>query len=173
MAKFCTPKALKGLLFLLASALAVYIVGPPLFWQFREGLKLIKHSASCPPCECDCSSDGSAFTIPPGLNNLTFSDCGNNDPVIQEEISKNMTDLLTEELRLHRTVADENQQHAEMALLDAKRLASQYQKEAEKCNAGMETCEGARERAEKLLNEEKKLSALWEQRARQMGWKDA
>lgn len=88
-------------------------------------------------------------------------------------MEKNSTDLVSEELRLQEIVAEENQQHAEMMLLDAKKLASQYQKEAEKCNAGIETCEGARERAEASLVTERKATALWEQRARQMGWKDA
>ncbi|KAB2613461.1 hypothetical protein D8674_035777 [Pyrus ussuriensis x Pyrus communis] len=42
----------------------------------------------------------------------------------------------------------ENQQRAHMALLEAKKIASQYQKEADKCSSGMETCEKAREKAE-------------------------
>jgi hypothetical protein len=87
-------------------------------------------------------------------------------------MEKNYTDLLAEELKLQETVTVENQQRADMALLEAKKLASQYQKEAEKCTAGMETCEEARERAEATLRAEKKLSSLWEQRARQLGWKE-
>jgi hypothetical protein len=33
--------------------------------------------------------------------------------------------------------------------LEAKRMTSQYQKEAEKCDSGMGSCEAAREKAEK------------------------
>ncbi|RXH71703.1 hypothetical protein DVH24_025204 [Malus domestica] len=33
-----------------------------------------------------------------------------------------------------------------MALLEAKKIASQYQKEVDKCSSGMETCEEAREK---------------------------
>ncbi|MCI96033.1 hypothetical protein A2U01_0117332, partial [Trifolium medium] len=54
-----------------------------------------------------------------------------------------------------------------MALLEAKKIASQYQKEADKCNSGMETCEQAREKAELALVAQKKVTALWELRARQ------
>ncbi|CAI0550838.1 unnamed protein product [Linum tenue] len=59
-----------------------------------------------------------------------------------------------------------------MALLEAKKITSQYQKEADKCNSGMETCEEAREKAEASLVAQKKLTALWETRARQKGWKE-
>lgn len=59
-----------------------------------------------------------------------------------------------------------------MALLEAKKITSQYQKEADKCNSGMETCEEAREKAEASLVAQKKLTSMWEQRARQRGWKD-
>nr|GEZ70199.1 CC-NBS-LRR resistance protein [Tanacetum cinerariifolium] len=59
-----------------------------------------------------------------------------------------------------------------MALLEAKKLTSQYQKEADKCNSGMETCEEAREKAEAALVSQKQETAMWENRARQKGWKD-
>lgn len=68
--------------------------------------------------------------------------------------------------------ASENQRKADMALLEAKKLTSQYMKEADKCNSGMETCEEAREKAELLLLEQKKQTAIWETRARQKGWKE-
>lgn len=68
--------------------------------------------------------------------------------------------------------ASENQRKADMALLEAKKLTSQYMKEADKCNSGMETCEEAREKAEVLLLAQKKLTAIWEMRARQKGWKE-
>nr|KJB08629.1 hypothetical protein B456_001G094500 [Gossypium raimondii] len=66
----------------------------------------------------------------------------------------------------------ESQRRADMALLEAKKIASQYQKEADKCNSGMETCEEAREKAEAALVAQKKLTAMWETRARQKGWRE-
>ncbi|MFS7931567.1 hypothetical protein Hanom_Chr08g00718951 [Helianthus anomalus] len=71
------------------------------------------------------------------------------------------------------TEATESQQRAHMALLEAKKLTSQYQKEADKCNSGMETCEEAREKAEAALVSQKEQSAMWELRACQRGWKEA
>ncbi|KAL0362380.1 UNVERIFIED_CONTAM: hypothetical protein Scaly_1193200 [Sesamum calycinum] len=59
-----------------------------------------------------------------------------------------------------------------MALLEAKKMTSQYQKEADKCNSGMETCEEAREKSEAALLAQKQLTAMWEQRARQRGWRE-
>ena len=103
---------------------------------------------------------------------IEYADCGKHDPEVNEDMEKNYSDLLAEELKLQETVTVENQQRADMALLEAKKLASQYKKEAEKCTAGMETCEEARERAEATLIAEKKLSELWEQRAHKMGWKE-
>lgn len=81
-------------------------------------------------------------------------------------------ELLTEELKLRETEALDSQQRADMALLEAKKLTSQYQKEADKCNSGMETCEEAREKAEAALVSQKQETAMWENRARQKGWKD-
>ena len=91
---------------------------------------------------------------------------------MKEELEKYSTDLLSEELKLQATVADESQQRADASLLEVKKLSSQYQKEAEKCNFGMETCEEAREKAEAFLIAQKKLTTLWEQRARGLGWKE-
>lgn len=167
----CSPGALKLIMVLLGMSLAIYILGPPLYWQLAEGLASVRHAAACPSCVCDCSAE-SLSTIPPGLGNTSFADCGKHDPEVNEDMEKNYTDLLAEELKLQETVTVENQQRADMALLEAKKSASQYQKEAEKCTAGMETCEDARERAEATLLAEKRQSSLWEQRARQLGWKE-
>lgn len=101
-----------------------------------------------------------------------YSDCAKSDPEVSGDTEKNFAELLTEELKLRENQAMENQQHADMALLEAKKFASQYQKEADKCNSGMETCEEAREKSELALVEQKKLTALWELRARQKGWKE-
>ena len=93
------------------------------------------------------------------------------DPEVSEDMERSFTDLLSEELKLREAEAQENQQRADMALLEAKKIASQYQKEADKCNMGMETCEEAREKAEATLEIQRKLTAMWEFRARQRGWK--
>lgn len=108
----------------------------------------------------------------PGFGNTVSSDCDKVDPDLKEDLDKNALELLSEELKLQETVAEESQLHADSALLDAKKLASQYQKEAEKCNSGMETCEEAREKAQAALEAQKRLSVMWEKRAREMGWRD-
>ena len=111
----------------------------------------------------------SRFLIAVGI---CFADCAKHDPEVSEDTEKNFADLLTEELKLREAEALENQRRADMALLEAKKMTSQYQKEADKCNSGMETCEEAREKAEATLAAQKKLTALWESRARQRGWKE-
>jgi pyruvate-formate lyase len=90
---------------------------------------------------------------------------------VSEELDKSFTDLLAEDLKLREEEATTAQQKADVTLLEAKKLSSQYQKEADKCSSGMNTCEEAREKAEAALAEQKRLSALWESRARQRGWK--
>ncbi|ERN05488.1 hypothetical protein AMTRI_Chr12g234670 [Amborella trichopoda] len=162
------PALLKLLLALMALSLSLYILGPPLYWHIVEGIAAYRHS-SCPPCVCDCSSEP-LLTMPSGLINMSFADCSKHDPEMSEDMEKNFTDLLAEELKLQEALAVENQQHADMALLEAKKTASQYQKEADKCNSGMETCEEAREKSEATLLTQKKLTAMWEMRARQLGW---
>jgi len=98
--------------------------------------------------------------------------CAKHDPKLDGDTENNIAELLSEELNLRETEALKNQRRADMALLESKKTASQYQKEADKCNSGMETCEEAREKAEMALVAQKKLSALWELRARQKGWKE-
>ncbi|KAK9133291.1 hypothetical protein Scep_012819 [Stephania cephalantha] len=99
-------------------------------------------------------------------------DCAKHNPEVSEDMEKNFAELLSEELKLREAEALESQQRADMALLEAKKLASSYQKEADKCNSGMETCEEAREKAEATLLAQKRLTAMWELRARQRGWKE-
>ncbi|KAL1812910.1 hypothetical protein ACET3Z_022975 [Daucus carota] len=163
----------------LALCLAGYIVGPPLYWHFMEGVAAITRSSpssytysSCPPCHCDDCSSQPLVSIPQGLSNSSFTDCAKHDPSVSEDTEKNFADLLSEELKLREAESTESQQRADMALLEAKKLTSQYQKEADKCNSGMETCEEARAKSEAALLEQKKLSSMWEQRARQKGWKE-
>ncbi|XP_059449355.1 uncharacterized protein LOC132180511 [Corylus avellana] len=157
--------------------IAGYILGPPLYWQFVDGLAAVRHSSSssssyaCPPCQCDCSSQP-ILSIPEGLSNTSFADCAKHDPEVSEDTEKNFAELLTEELKLREAEALENHQRADMALLEAKKITSQYQKEADKCNSGMETCEEAREKAEAGFVAQKRLTAMWELRARQRGWKE-
>ncbi|XP_019224210.1 PREDICTED: uncharacterized protein LOC109205906 [Nicotiana attenuata] len=146
----CSPKMLKTILGLMAISLATYILGPPLYWQLMEGI---------------AASSSSVTTCPP-------LDCAKRDPDVGEDTEKNFADLLSEELKLRESEALENQQKADMALLEAKKLTSQYMKEAVKCNFGMETCEEAREKTDVALLAQKKLTATWEMRARQKGWKE-
>lgn len=96
------------------------------------------------------------------------------DPEVSEEMEKSHADLLSEELKQRESEALENQKRVDAALLEAKKIANQYQKEAEKkCNLGMETCEEAREKAEAILERQRELTATWEMRARQKGWREA
>ncbi|XP_059661893.1 uncharacterized protein LOC132307982 [Cornus florida] len=171
----CTPALLKATLGLMALCMAGYIVGPPLYWHVMEGVAAVSRSesssSSCPPCLCDCSSQP-LLSIPQGLSNGSFADCAKHDPEVSEDTEKNFAELLSEELKLREAETLESQQRADMALLEAKKLTSQYQKEADKCNSGMETCEEAREKAEAALLSQKRLTAMWELRARQKGWKE-
>ena len=102
-----------------------------------------------------------------------FADCGKNDPDVNEELEKDIVDLLSEEIALQKIVSNDTLERTWVLTMDTKRASSHYQKEAEKCNAGVEICEEARERAEAEVREELKLTALWEKRARELGWKDS
>lgn len=104
---------------------------------------------------------------------LDNADCGKIDPELAKEMEKQFVDLLNEELKLQQVVAEEHSHHMNATLVEAKRQATQYQREAEKCNAATETCEEAREQSEAAISKEKKLTALWEQRARQLGWQES
>ncbi|KAI5060439.1 hypothetical protein GOP47_0024859 [Adiantum capillus-veneris] len=156
----------------IAIGLAIYIFGPSLFWQVATGVSEDTDSVgNCPPCACDCTADGESMLLP-GVGNTPSLDCDKMDPLLKDDLDKNSLELLSEELKVQEKVSEESQQHADAALLDAKKLASQYQKEAEKCNSGMETCEEAREKSEAALIAQKKISILWEKRARELGWRD-
>ncbi|AAC97994.1 ESTs gb/T144077 and gb/T43352 come from this gene [Arabidopsis thaliana] len=154
--------ALKIGLALLGLSMAGYILGPPLYWHLTEALAAVSAS-SCPSCPCECSTY-SAVTIP--------KDCAKHDPEVNEDTEKNYAELLTEELKLREAESLEKHKRADMGLLEAKKVTSSYQKEADKCNSGMETCEEAREKAELALAEQKKLTSRWEERARQKGWRE-
>ncbi|KAM7525251.1 hypothetical protein LguiA_015153 [Lonicera macranthoides] len=171
--KSCSPRMLKVVMGMMGLCLAGYIVGPPLYWHISDTLATAvdHHSSNCPPCLCNCSSDHSFFSLSQGLNNTFFTDCMKQDPEVSREVEMNFTKLLTEELKTKEAEELENQQRADMGLLEAKKMASQYQKEADKCNSGMGTCEEAREKAEALLQAQKEVSAIWELRARHKGWR--
>ncbi|OAP17623.1 hypothetical protein AXX17_AT1G04460 [Arabidopsis thaliana] len=168
--------ALKIGLALLGLSMAGYILGPPLYWHLTEALAAVSAS-SCPSCPCECSTY-SAVTIPKELSNASFAgelivnDCAKHDPEVNEDTEKNYAELLTEELKLREAESLEKHKRADMGLLEAKKVTSSYQKEADKCNSGMETCEEAREKAELALVEQKKLTSRWEERARQKGWRE-
>lgn len=98
--------------------------------------------------------------------------CGKHEPEMKVEMEKDIIALMSEELSLQKTVANETLQRSDALLTSARRVSSHYQKEAEKCTAGMETCEEAREKAEAQLAEELRASEVWERRARELGWKD-
>ncbi|KAG9146230.1 hypothetical protein Leryth_007930 [Lithospermum erythrorhizon] len=172
---------------------ALCVSGPVLYWKFKKGLLLKTTSASCSPCVCKCApplslpvyktalekaAEKRVIGLQSGrecgntirLTNLTTPDCGKDDPDLKEEMEKQTVDLLSEELKLQETVSEEQLRHMNIAFGEARRAASQYQKEAEKCNAATETCEAARERAEALMRKEKKATLLWEKRARQLAF---
>ncbi|KAI6697536.1 hypothetical protein NL676_017655, partial [Syzygium grande] len=70
----CWPALLKLGLGIMAMCIAGYILGPPLYWHFREGLAAVSHSSpsACPACDCDCSSQP-LLSIPEGLSNGSFA----------------------------------------------------------------------------------------------------
>ncbi|KAK7332945.1 hypothetical protein VNO80_29702 [Phaseolus coccineus] len=166
--KICPQGVLRWVLVWMSVCFFVFTVGPP-------SRSLVKKSASprfsCPPCDCYCSS-AEYLLDPLGLANGSISDCGKHDPVLNEEMNKGLLTMLSEELNLQKVVANESLEHTKRLVMDARKTFSQYQKEAEKCNIGMETCEEARQRAEAELIEERRLTALWENRAREYGWSD-
>ncbi|CAA6661664.1 unnamed protein product [Spirodela intermedia] len=135
----------------------------------EEGLQWRQRSL-LPLCACDCPPPLSLQKVAPGLLNLSVPDCGKNDPELSKEMEKQFVDILAEELKLQEVVAQSRSRHMNYTILEARRLAAQYQKEAEKCNAATETCEEARERAEASLTREKVITSLWERRARLLGW---
>ncbi|KAI3524333.1 hypothetical protein L1887_02986 [Cichorium endivia] len=153
---------------------ALCVCGPALYSRLQKGFNLKGGSSiSCSPCVCDCPAPLSLLKLAPGLANLSVTDCGKDDPDLKEEMEKQFVDLLSEELKLQETVMEEHMRHMNITFGEARRVAAQYQKEAEKCNTATETCEQAREQAEALMRQEKKITLLWERRARQLGWEGA
>lgn len=164
----CNRGVYRLVLFLVGAVLVGYTVGPPFRGRIKKSSSVVP--ASC-PCFCECSSE-LGLALPLGPINDSFTDCGKHDPELSVEMEKDTVALLSEELALQKIVANETLQRSKELIMDARKASSHYQREAEKCTAGIETCEEARERAEKELGEESRLSALWEKRAREHGWKD-
>ncbi|KAM1038835.1 hypothetical protein ACFX13_034187 [Malus domestica] len=160
----CSNGVLRLVFVLVGLCLVGYaVVHPTLYWSFKE------HS-SCPQCPCDCSTDFAS--APVDIINSSISDCGKHEPEMKEEMEKDIIALMSEELSLQQAVANETLQRADAALMGVRKVSSLFQKEAEKCNVGVETCEEARERAEAELAEELRLSEVWEKRAQELGWND-
>ncbi|KAL5566151.1 hypothetical protein UlMin_029315 [Ulmus minor] len=137
----CTPPVLRVVLVIVGVCLIGYTIKPPLFWSFKETSIAPE---SCPPCVCDCSSED-FFPIPSGFPNGSLADCGKDDSGFLEEMQKDLTTLTHEELDLQKIVAHETLEHTKVLINDAKIASSHYQREIDKCNAAVETCEEARE----------------------------
>ncbi|KAK3200355.1 hypothetical protein Dsin_023770 [Dipteronia sinensis] len=169
----CTSKGgLRLVLVMVVGVLLVcYIVGPPLYWSLRRSSSTGQASCLCVVCNCPSEFDIS-FPLGAGVTNGSFTDCGKNDPDLNEEMEKDIVSLLSEEITLQKMVANDSLEHTNELIMSARKSSSQYQREAEKCNTGIETCEAARERAEEELVVECRLAELWEKRAREQGWKE-
>lgn len=152
----CSYGVLKWVSVWMSVCYIVFTIGPPSRWRFKQ--------SPCPQCHhCYCSS------VEYPLGSL---DCGKHDPAMKEEMNKDPLSMLSEELKLQKIVANETLEQTKRLVINARNTFSHYKKEVEKCSIGMETCEEARERAEAELVEERRLTALWEERARDYGWKD-
>lgn len=154
--------ALRVVLVLLAIFFVGYIVGSGLFSKGSS------NAASC-SCDCDCSQELELIWTVEFINN-SYPDCGKHNPEMGEEMQKNAVDLISDEIELQRRVANERLEQTRTLVITARSTSSQYQIEAQKCSAHTQTCEEGRERAEAGLVEERKLTALWEQRALELGW---
>ncbi|KAL8136846.1 hypothetical protein V2J09_002847 [Rumex salicifolius] len=163
MGRICSPRTAKMATTVMGMSMICYIAGPPLYWHLL-GLIADVNRFSCPPCTCDCSSFP-LFSLPQDCMKPDDEDSG-------EESQRSNASILIEKLRMKESEAVESQHRAETALLEAKKLTSQFQKDADKCTSGMETCEEAKEKAEVALELQRKLNAMWEMRARQKGWKE-
>ncbi|KAH8490983.1 hypothetical protein Peur_064932 [Populus x canadensis] len=155
--------ALRVVLALVAMFFVVYIVGPGLFSKGSSN----DAQASC-FCDCNCFEVDLSLTLE--FINNSYPECGKHDPEISEEMKKGVADLISEEIDLQKRVANETLEQTRNLVTTARRISLQYQTEAQKCSAHTETCEAGRERAEAGLVEERKLTALWEQRALELGW---
>ncbi|KAJ4836123.1 hypothetical protein Tsubulata_035431 [Turnera subulata] len=170
----CSNGSLRVVWVLLAT---MFLVG----WTVRPLLYSNGGLSDQAPCHCDCDCDDQfALSLPPGFNydsyadfvNRTYTDCGKHDKDLSEEMEKNIVALISEEIRLQKIVANDSLRQTWGLIMDTKETSSHYQGEAAKCNLQMEICEEARERAEAELVEERRITELWEKRARDLGWQN-
>nr|GMD48205.1 phosphoglycerate mutase-like protein AT74H [Ipomoea batatas] len=166
--RLCSQGAVRCVVIFVGLFLVLYIVRPSILWSSNLRSSVLD---SCPLCSCDCDED-STLPLPLDVLNSSFADCAKDNPEMNEEMKKDIITLLSEEINLLKNVTSDSLEHTNALITGAKRASSHYQREAEKCNTGMETCEEARERAQAALIEERKLSELWESRARDFGWND-
>ncbi|CAK7340792.1 unnamed protein product [Dovyalis caffra] len=191
--------ALRVVLMLVAMFFVVYIVGPGLFSKGSSNDAQTSCSCDCDCSEAELSWTSGEENLStthtqhvvkqPHVETLkleTFAalvplwvikhiagrECGKHDPEISEEMQKGVADLISEEIDLQRRVANETLEQSRKLVITARITSSHYQIEAQKCSAHTETCEAGRERAEAGLVEERKLTALWEQRALELGWRE-
>ncbi|KAJ6380175.1 hypothetical protein OIU76_016766 [Salix suchowensis] len=150
--------ALRVVLVLVAMFFVVYIFGLGLFSKGSSN----DAQASC-SCDCNCSEVEISWTLE--FINNSYPECGKHDPEISEEMKKGVADLISEEIGLQKRVANETLEQTWNSVIAARRVSLQYETEAQKCSAHTEACEAGRERAEAGLVEERKLTAMWEQRA--------
>ncbi|OWM63791.1 uncharacterized protein LOC116215064 [Punica granatum] len=116
---------------------------------------------SCSSCSCQCAVKPGHLPRP--------SDCRETDPNMKKVLQHRIS-LLKEEIDLRVTVARESLKRTETAIEMSKKTSARFQNEAAKCRICVETCEEVRERAEAELVEERRLTKLWEKRARKHGW---
>ncbi|KAH0854266.1 LOW QUALITY PROTEIN: hypothetical protein HID58_090066, partial [Brassica napus] len=137
--------------------MVAYIAGPSLYWHLNETIAESLHS-SCPPLFCDCSSQPLLY-IPDGLSNHSFLDARKG-----AKRTRVVSRMVAEELKLREAQAQEDEWRADSGV--------SVSEEADKCSMGMETCEQAREKSDATLDEQRRVSYMWELRARQNGWKE-
>ncbi|XP_031406912.1 uncharacterized protein LOC116215370 [Punica granatum] len=97
------------------------------------------------------------------------ADCRETDPNMKKVLQHRVA-LLKEEIDLRETVARESLKRTEAAIEMSIKTSARFQNEAAKCRICVETCEEGRERAEAELVKERRLTRLWEKRARKQGW---
>ncbi|KAL3538001.1 hypothetical protein ACH5RR_001367 [Cinchona calisaya] len=167
-----STRLVRLVLIFVALFLMVYSLKSSFSGHYYKPRRKSTASASCPRCSCDCASESDSISLSPDIFNMSSSGCISKDPEMNEEMKKDIVALLSEEISLQKNVTHDSLEHTQELIMDTKRTSSHYQKEAQKCYASVDTCEDARERAEAALTEERKFTALWEQRACDFGWKD-
>ncbi|PKI78244.1 hypothetical protein CRG98_001415 [Punica granatum] len=97
-----------------------------------------------------------------------LANCRETDPNMKKVLQHRVA-LLKEEIDLRETVARESLKRTEAAIEMSIKTSARFQNEAAKCRICVETCEEGRERAEAELVKERRLTRLWEKRARKQG----